>query len=221
MKIQLTGILASALVLFSTSASAGSVDMTWDPGAEECTGNDQKLLQSHYFDDSTIVLRQSPCVDYEANLLYLLIGQRRAMLVDTGAVDDPQIANGTVTAVTEILDLQGLKLPLLIVHTHGHQDHRAGDAAFAGLPRVEIAPIESEPLRKFFGFADWPNDIVQIDLGGRVIDLMPTPGHHEDHIAFYDRNTQLLLTGISCCRGDCSFRTSTRTRRARGASQTS
>src|SRR6187549_281220 len=107
MNIQLTGILVSTLVLFSTSASAGSVDMRWDPGAEECTSNDQQQLQSHYFDDSTIVLRQNPCIDYEANLLYLLIGRTRAMLVDTGAVDDPQIASGTVTAVTEILKLQG------------------------------------------------------------------------------------------------------------------
>ena len=190
-----TGFFASAILIFSMSSSAASVDMRWDPGAEDCRTNDQKHLQSHYFDDSTVVLRQNPCIDYEANLLFLLIGQTRAMLVDTGAVDDPQIANLTTTAVEEILKLKGLKLPLVVVHTHGHQDHRAGDAAFAALPDVEIAPIESESLRKFFGFADWPNGLAQIDLGGRVIDLIPTPGHHEDHIVFYDRNTQLLLTG--------------------------
>jgi glyoxylase-like metal-dependent hydrolase (beta-lactamase superfamily II) len=105
-------------------------------------------------------------------------------------------AERTASAVKLTLQSGGAdQRPLLVAHTHGHQDHRAGDAEFAKLPGVEIAPIESEPLRKFLGFADWPNGLAQIDLGGRVVDLIPTPGHHADHIVFYDRNTRLLLTG--------------------------
>src|SRR5262249_4446444 len=34
-----------------------------------------------------------------------------------------------------------------------------------------------------------------IDLGERVIDVIPTPGHHQSHLAFYDRRTGLLFTG--------------------------
>ena len=187
------GIL-TLVCLLASAARAGLPDMNWDPGAEECEPG-QKHLQSHYFDEKTIILRQSLCIDFEANLLYLLIGKSRAMLVDTGASDDPQIAKLTADAVLDILKLQGADLPLLVVHTHGHLDHRAGDVGFTSMKGAKIAPVESEPLRKFFGFADWPNDLAEIDLGDRVIDLIPTPGHHEDHIVFYDRKTRLLLTG--------------------------
>ena len=48
-------------------------EMRWDPGAEDCTP-DQQRTQLHAYDETTIVIRQNPCVDYEANLLYLLIG---------------------------------------------------------------------------------------------------------------------------------------------------
>jgi hypothetical protein len=37
---------------------------------------------------TTIVIRQNPCVDYEANLLYLLIGTDRALLLDSGCHGD-------------------------------------------------------------------------------------------------------------------------------------
>ena len=36
-----------------------------------------------------------------------------------------------------------------------------------------------------------------IDLGGRLVDVLPIPGHEEAHVAFYDRRTGLLLTGDS------------------------
>jgi len=188
-------LLTLVLLVMATANAAVSLDVKWDPGAENCTSSGQMHLQPHYLDATTVVLRQNPCVDYEANLLYLLIGQTRAMLVDTGASDDPRIANLTAVAVQEILKLKGIVRPLLVVHTHGHQDHRAGDAELAKIPGVEIAPLESAALRKFFGFSDWPNDLARVDLGDRVIDVIPTPGHHEDHIVFYDRNTRLLLTG--------------------------
>jgi glyoxylase-like metal-dependent hydrolase (beta-lactamase superfamily II) len=34
-----------------------------------------------------------------------------------------------------------------------------------------------------------------IDLGDRVVEVLLIPGHEATHIAFYDRDTQLLLTG--------------------------
>jgi glyoxylase-like metal-dependent hydrolase (beta-lactamase superfamily II) len=43
--------------------------------------------------------------------------------------------------------------------------------------------------------ADWPNSIGQIDLGERVIDVIPTPGHYPSHVSYYDRQTGLFFSG--------------------------
>ncbi len=166
----------------------------WHPGAEECTP-DTTHTEIHEINDRTFVLRQNPCVDYEANLVYLLLGTQRALLMDTGAVEGAEAAP-LAGLVWLALERAGAgKLPLLVVHTHGHQDHRAGDQAFSALPNTVIAPTESAALRQVLGFNDWPNGLAKIDLGGRIIDLIPTPGHHEDHIVFYDRESQILFTG--------------------------
>jgi glyoxylase-like metal-dependent hydrolase (beta-lactamase superfamily II) len=87
------------------------------------------------------------------------------------------------------------KLPLLVLHTHRHLDHRAGDPQFAHLANVQVVPAFLEDVRKYFDFKDWPEGLAQLDLGGRVVDVMPVPGHNTAHIAFYDRNTQLFLSG--------------------------
>jgi hypothetical protein len=34
-----------------------------------------------------------------------------------------------------------------------------------------------------------------VDLGGRIVDVLPAPGHHPAHIVFYDRETALVLSG--------------------------
>jgi glyoxylase-like metal-dependent hydrolase (beta-lactamase superfamily II) len=49
-------------------------------------------------------------------------------------------------------------------------------------------------IEDFFGIAGWPEEIVQYDLGDRVLDVVPIPGHQSAHIALYDRNEGLLLT---------------------------
>jgi glyoxylase-like metal-dependent hydrolase (beta-lactamase superfamily II) len=49
----------------------------------------------------------------------------------------------------------------------------------------------------FFKIADWPNQIMPYDLGGRVLDIIPTPGHQSAHIMLFDRKTRLLFSGDS------------------------
>ena len=50
-------------------------------------------------------------------------------------------------------------------------------------------------VQGFFGIATWPTEIVEHDLGGRILDIIPIPGHQTQHIAVYDRKDDLLLTG--------------------------
>jgi glyoxylase-like metal-dependent hydrolase (beta-lactamase superfamily II) len=141
-------------------------------------------------------MRQSPCVDYEAPLMYLLIGNERALLIDSGASDAPRVTDVLTRMVSEYLDRpDGSRLPLVVAHTHGHQDHRSGDAAFAAMPDVTVVPTDGEGMRRFFGLKNWPDDEVRFDLGGREIVILPTPGHHPDHLVFLDSRTRLLFTG--------------------------
>ena len=87
------------------------------------------------------------------------------------------------------------KLPLLVVHTHRHQDHRAGDAQFAQLPNVQVVGFDLDSVGRYYKFASWPNGVSEISLGNRTVDVIPTPGHNETEVSFYDRNTGLFFSG--------------------------
>jgi glyoxylase-like metal-dependent hydrolase (beta-lactamase superfamily II) len=59
---------------------------------------------------------------------------------------------------------------------------------------IGLAPPD---VATFFKIVDWPHDIARYDLGGRVLKIIPTPGHQPAHIMVFDENTRLLLSGDS------------------------
>jgi hydroxyacylglutathione hydrolase len=188
------GLLLAAARAWSEPV-AGSLDVRWNEGAADCEATPQAPLQVHRYEPQTYILRQSLCADFEAPFIYLLIGSEKALLIDTGAVADPAQMPLAAT-VMELLPGEGdSKLPLLVVHSHGHGDHRAADAQFASLPSVQVVPAEVEQLREFFAFKQWPEGLAHIDLGGRRVDVLPAPGHHPAHLLFHDDRTSLLFTG--------------------------
>jgi glyoxylase-like metal-dependent hydrolase (beta-lactamase superfamily II) len=171
------------------------MDVHWNQGAEDCSRQPQPPLQVHAYNPRTFVLREGLCSTFEAPFLYLLIGSGKALLIDTGDVADPQQMPLAKT-VMDLLPQGGAeKLPLLVVHTHRHLDHRAGDPQFAHLPNVEVVGYELESVRRYYHFTDWPGGVAQLDLGDRVVDVMPTPGHNQTEVSFYDRNTGLFFSG--------------------------
>jgi hydroxyacylglutathione hydrolase len=193
-----TAVAVSMFFLIATQGSEpvpGSLDVHWNEGAADCTATPQDALQVHTYEPQTFILRQSPCATFEANFLYLLLGSDKALLIDTGAVADPKEMPLAKTILELLPDKDHKKLPLLVAHTHRHLDHRAGDPQFASLPSVQIVPIDLEGVRAFFSFTNWPNGIAHLDLGGRTVDVIPTPGHHPTHLAFYDNRTGILFSG--------------------------
>jgi hydroxyacylglutathione hydrolase len=195
-----TGLAVSTFLLTATLAWSqsvpGSLDVHWNEGASDCSATPQEALQVHQYEPQTFILRQSPCADFEANFIYLLIGSDKALLIDTGAVADPKAMPLAKTILELLPDRGDKKLPLLVVHTHRHLDHRAGDPQFASLPSVQIVPIDLEGVRAFYGFNNWPNGTAaHLDLGDRTVDVIPTPGHNKTHIAFYDDRTGILFSG--------------------------
>jgi hydroxyacylglutathione hydrolase len=145
----------------------------------------------HAYNEDFYILRQSGCTHYEKPFLYLIFGSSKALLLDTGAGDNP----GTASAVQALLKRRGKRAELIAVHSHGHRDHTAGDAEIAKIGRV--VPPDLSALTKEFSIAQWPEQTGSIDLGERVIDAIPIPGHDPVSIALYDRRTGVLLTGDS------------------------
>jgi glyoxylase-like metal-dependent hydrolase (beta-lactamase superfamily II) len=127
--------------------------------------------------------------------MYLLIGSTKALLVDTGDIADPKVVPLADT-VMHLLPGEGpTKLPLLVIHTHRHLDHRAGDEQFTHFSNAQVVGFDIDSVRRYYKFTDWPNGLAQIDLGDRTVDVIPTPGHNETEVSLYDRGTGWLLTG--------------------------
>jgi hydroxyacylglutathione hydrolase len=149
----------------------------------------------HEYNSDLFILRQSGCTNFEKPFLYLLFGERSAMLVDTGA-KTADVA-GAVDQVVERWSARhgGRSVSLVVVHSHGHGDHVAGDAQFKGRANTTLVASSPEALGAFFGLTTWPTVSATYDLSGRLIDVIPIPGHEPASIALYDRRTALLMTG--------------------------
>lgn len=168
---------------------------TWINGGN-CASESQ--IQFFAYDANTVILRQSMCTDYEGPFIYLLFGQNKVLMEDTGAVATPSIPlQVTVARIVKrwLAAHHQASIELVVAHSHAHGDHVANDAQFVGKPNTTVVGTSVAAVKTFFGIAQWPTDIVSYDLGGRVVDVIPIPGHQAAHIAFYDRNTRLLLTG--------------------------
>jgi hydroxyacylglutathione hydrolase len=192
----LAGVAACAMPLVARAQQQpDSLALHWNEGAADCKANAPPPLESHAIAPGTFVLRESLCATYEAPFMYLLIGSARAMLIDDGDVADPAQVPLAQTVLGLLPGTGASRLPLLVVHTHRHLDHRAGDVQFASVPNVEVVGYDLESVKRFYHFTAWPDGLAQIELGDRTVDVIPTPGHNETHISFYDRNTALFFSG--------------------------
>ena len=185
----------------STAPVAGSLDVAWNHGTRGRAAAAEPPIQVHHYDEHTVILRQSKSVSYEAPFMFLLFGNERALLLDTGATADPN--RFPLRSTVEHLLAAWLErhprdaYELVLAHTHGHGDHVAGDAQFADRPDTTVVPREIDAVRAFFGFdtATWPAQTVSFDLGGRVLEIFGSPGHHRAAITCYDPWTAILFTG--------------------------
>ncbi len=188
-----TGIVLAAMLLAagSPASSMGPIFAHWIDGT---TANEPET-QVQRIDANTFVIRQSVKTNFEAPFLYLVFGKERVLLIDSGAgglkvrptidrlIAEWQIRNG------------GQPIHLVVAHSHGHGDHHAGDDEFRDRPNTDVVGLKAQEVAAFFRLADWPNQIGHYDLGGRVLDIVPTPGHEPAHIMVYDARTRLMFSG--------------------------
>lgn len=150
----------------------------------------------------------------EETIGYLILGQKQALLFDTG------MGIGDLKALTAQLT----KLPIVVLNSHTHVDHVGGNWQFDTIlsmdtdftrrnargsrqaAQAEIAPGEiCGDLPKGFDRKDYAtrpwkiaaykHDGDRIDLGGRSLQIISTPGHTPDAICLLDRSAGLLFTG--------------------------
>jgi glyoxylase-like metal-dependent hydrolase (beta-lactamase superfamily II) len=152
----------------------------------------------HRYTDDTIIIRQSKDATFEAPFVFLLFGNDRVLLLDTGAVKDDTLRQTVDRVVADwVADHPRPDYRLVVAHTHGHGDHVAGDASFADRPATDVVGNAPEDVQAFFGFTSWPDQVVEFDLGGRRLALTGIPGHHAASIAIHDPRSGLLFTGDS------------------------
>ena len=150
----------------------------------------------------------------EEVISYLIAGSKQALLFDTG------MGIGDIRAVVRRLTSR----PVVVLNSHSHNDHVGGNWQFDFVygidteftrknargsrqdAQAEIAPGEvCGDLPKNFNsqaYATKPwkisrfiGDGFRINLGGRTVEVIATPGHTPDAVCLFDRANGLLFTG--------------------------
>jgi hydroxyacylglutathione hydrolase len=176
-----------------------ALGVDWIHGSVSAKHNSDPDIQVHWYDERTVILRQNKAINYEAPFMFLLFGDNRAVLVDTGATASPELF--PLRAVVDGLVVEWLArrpsedYQLVVLHSHGHGDHVAGDGQFADRPGTTVVGARWDSVAGFLGLTDDLDLPARLDLGGRVLDCIASPGHHAAAITYYDPHTGFLLTG--------------------------
>jgi glyoxylase-like metal-dependent hydrolase (beta-lactamase superfamily II) len=150
----------------------------------------------------------------EETISYLILGEKQALLFDTG------MGMGDIRKVTAELT----HLPIIVLNSHTHDDHVGGNWQFETVygmdtdftrtnakgsrqdAQDELGPgmICGELPKGFdsksYATRPWKisrflHDHDKIDLGGRTLEILSTPGHTPDAISLLDRERGLLFSG--------------------------
>lgn len=141
---------------------------------------------------------------YQENYSYLIVGDNRALLFDSGS--------GTRDISPVVASLT--RLPVTVTVSHLHFDHLGGimpfhDIAMIDLPetRADVSDGIFTPGRyEYLGFldgrkppsfhvTDWIKPGATIDLGGRTLTVLSTPGHTPSSAALFDAQAHRVFIG--------------------------
>lgn len=151
---------------------------------------------------------------YEEVISYLVVGSKKALLFDTG------MGISNIRKVVEGLT----SLPVIVLNSHTHNDHVGDNWRFKDVygmdtdftrtnakgstedAQAELAPDQicgqlppgfdaKQYSTKPFHISHWLHDGDKIELGGRTLQVIATPGHTPDSISLLDEKNGLLFTG--------------------------
>jgi glyoxylase-like metal-dependent hydrolase (beta-lactamase superfamily II) len=135
------------------------------------------------------------------NYAYLLVGTRRALLIDSGATRNHDIRRA-------IAGLTGL--PVTVIPSHLHHDHTSGLGYFRDIALIDLpetrgrGPGNDIRLGRYqfgrpqpidFSVTQWTKPGASIDLGGRSVTILSTPGHTTASVSVWEPAGKRLYTG--------------------------
>lgn len=180
---------------FAPGSASLDTDVVWNDG----TDPDEPTLQVHALDEHTVMIRQSLRSSPEGPFVFLLFGNERALLVDTGHGRDSTKWPLRETVDSLLASWLGLhprnSYPLVVAHSHAHMDHTGADEQFEGRSETTVVGAKIDEVVEFFGFSDWPDQSARFDLGGRALEIIPSPGHHKAGVSYFDHYSGVLFTG--------------------------
>jgi glyoxylase-like metal-dependent hydrolase (beta-lactamase superfamily II) len=151
---------------------------------------------------------------FEEAISFLILGDKRALLFDTG------LGIGDIKRVVQ----SRTSLPIVVLNSHTHNDHVGDNWEFSEIYGMDTAftrtnakgstadaqaelasgslcgqwpagfDAKSYATRPFH-ITRWIHDGDTVDLGGRTLEIISTPGHTPDAICLLDRKNGLLFTG--------------------------
>lgn len=174
------------------------------------------MISSNWFTIDSIDHDTSILSEYrhwEETHCYLLTGSVGSLLIDTGL--------GICSIADTVKDLT--KKPVAAVATHIHWDHIGGHLSFSDFYAHELElnwlngefPLSIETIREMVAdrcelpegydvgtyqfFQGTPTRVLKdgdvIDLGGRTVQVLHTPGHSPGHMCFWEQERGYLFTG--------------------------
>jgi len=222
-KLSLLAIFLSGVLLPPASVWAQSINNSLSPDWCRQLPRPQykHLARVHSAEPWFEIYRIAPGVfaiyephQFEEVISFLILGQKRAALFDTGmGIDDIKRVVQSFTS-----------LPIIVLNSHTHNDHVGGNWQFSEIygmdteftrtnakgssddAQAELAPgslcgqwpAGFDPktyATRPFRISRWIHDGDTVDLGGRTLEVMATPGHTPDAICLLDRKDGLLFTG--------------------------
>ncbi|MDX1405334.1 MAG: MBL fold metallo-hydrolase [Woeseiaceae bacterium] len=196
-------------------------DNWWDALPRPEWANYIKIEQSEnwfevYLVDDDIYAIYEPG-QFEEVISFLIIGEDFALMFDTG------LGIGNIRRVVDQLT----EKKIVVLNSHTHYDHIGGNHLFETIYGLDtdytrqramgsspdaVAGFLREgwvwkPFPQGFSAADYQSHAFTIDkivaegdaidVGGRVLEILHTPGHAPDSICLLDRENRILFTGDS------------------------
>jgi hydroxyacylglutathione hydrolase len=170
------------------------------PGGQPAAGAPQTQRGPMYVAPPRLAVREIQddlfqiALGLDSTCMYVLVTRDKALVIDTQTMADFE-GKKIIDYVKEITDK-----PLVVVNTHPHRDHIAGNAQFgeAYLSAPAIEEIKAAAARTNTPITYTMKAVKDgdtIDLGDRKIEIIAIPAHSPGSIALLDRKTGYLFSG--------------------------
>lgn len=144
----------------------------------------------------------------QGNVSYLILGDDRAVMFDTGAGENNAVGDSKVMYLIE----QITDLPVTLLMSHFHFDHNQNISEFDHVAFIELDYlVEGTSEEGIYTFStqelvegsypesvevdEWWTPDSYIDLGNRTIRIVSIPGHTDESAMIVDNENKLMFMG--------------------------